>query len=149
ALVVCEESRAPLGLGGVIAYTRDAGGYNRDRLTEAERAARPPEATRGRELVDEEQQRMRDLLPMHGMDRDADEFALFHDWACSGVRFVARMHLARRRRAKQGPGVALPIETVMEHAPVVATRKVPLSPRSGKRGLRAERIHPIREARLA
>jgi len=149
ALAIAEDDRAPLGLAGVITYTREAREYVRAELTEAERAERPTESIRWRELVDDVQRSMKHLVPIHVMDREADDFAMFHDWLHGGVRFVVRMHAARRRTAKHAHGVAVPIETLIASAPLVATREVALSARPGKRGGRSERIHPIRERRLA
>lgn len=150
ALAVAERDRVPLGLAGLLAYAREAPTYDRSSLSEPERAARPTESVRWRELINDVHLRMGALRPIHIMDREADDFSMFHDMACDGMRFVARMNAARRRRAKaEGGSVLWPVEAIVDAAPIAATREVALSARPGKRGGESERTHPVRDRRVA
>lgn len=150
ALVVTERDRAPLGLGGVVAYTREPKGRDRGRMSESERAEWPSESVRWGELIGDVHRRIGDLRPIHVMDREADDFVLFQDMCRAGMRFVARMNVARKRGATADANEsALPIDALAERAPIVATREVVLSSRAGKRGGESERVHPVRERRLA
>lgn len=150
ALVVTERERAPLGLGGVVTYTRENAAYNRGRLSESERARRPSESIRWRDLIDDVNQRMGDLRPIHIMDREADDFALFEHMCRNDMRFVARMNAVRHRRGKlDGDGDVVPVEAILDGSPIVATREVFLTARPGKRGGSSEQAHPMRDRRLA
>lgn len=150
ALAVAERDRAPLGLAGLLAYAREAPVHDRSSLSEPEREARPSESVRWRELINDVHARLGEQRPIHVMDREADDFAMFHDMAHNGMRFVARMNAARRRRAKvEGDNAPWPVETIVDAAPIVATREVALSARAGKRGGESERTHPTRDRRVA
>jgi hypothetical protein len=150
ALVVTERDRAPLGLGGVVAYTREPKVRDRARMSERERADWPSEAARWGELIDDVNRRIGDVQPIHVMDREADDFVLFQDMRRAGMRFVARMNVARKRYATADAETeALPIETLAGVVPIVATREVTLSARAGKRGGESERVHPVRDRRHA
>jgi hypothetical protein len=152
ALAVSEADRAPLGLGGVLTFAREFPSRRTNRIAPKERDARPPgESARWRELVDDVQRRMAHVVPIHVMDREADDFALFTELASRGVRFVVRMSAARRRSATEidGEGPPVAVEDLLASAPIVAVREVRLSPRAGKRGSQSERVHPVREGRLA
>lgn len=152
ALVLNGEDRAPLGLGGILTYAREFRSRHKNETPPSQRDAMPPgESARWRELIDDVQRRMAHMVPVHVMDREADDFAVLSGLADDGVRFVVRLNAARRRRgsAPDFGKLAVPIETMLELAPITTTREVRLSPRAGKRGGVSERIHPPREGRLA
>jgi hypothetical protein len=150
ALVVSEDDREALGLAGIVTFARESRTYNREQLTEAERAARPSEFVRWGMLVEEVHQRMGHLVPIHVMDREADDFAMLHNMYCGGLRFVVRMNAVRRRKGKtRDDDAVLPIERLAESAPLIASREVSFTARPGKRGSRSERTYPTRDARVA
>jgi hypothetical protein len=150
ALVVAERDRAPLGLGGIVAYTRQPKGRDRGCMSERERADWPSEAARWGELIDDVNRRIGDTKPIHVMDREADDFVMFQDMCRAGMRFVARMNVARTRQASLDAETdPLPIQILAGVAPIVATREVVLSARAGKRGGESERTHPVRDRRSA
>jgi hypothetical protein len=83
---------------------------------------------------------------IHVMDREADGYELLSLLEARGERYVVRVQYDR---ALAG---APPRAHLWDALPtqVVATRTVPLSPRSGtRRGPKAERIHPVRAGRSA
>lgn len=148
ALALDAADRAPLGLAGVLAFVREP----MRRVRKGTRSAKRPqrESVRWGELITDVQQRMAHVVPIHVMDREADDFALFSELAAAGVRFVVRMSAARKRTAVT-PAYAQPtaVGAVLRTAPIVATREVRLSPRAGHRGGQSERVHPVRAGRVA
>lgn len=152
ALVVDGQDRTPIGLGGVTTYSREYRSVHTRDMPASKRDSRPPgESARWRELVDDVQRRIAHVAPVHVMDREADDFAMLSELATDGVRFTIRMNAARRRKGADpsNAGDMIPLETLLDAAPIVATRAVKLSPRAGKRGGRSERTHPVRDARVA
>jgi len=145
-----EDDRAPLGIAGLLTYTRQAPSRRTNQLGRAARREAPRgESSRWSELIDEVQQRMSHLVPIHVMDREADDFVMFSDLVQNHVRFVVRMTAARRRQGTDPTKSDAPafIEDLIKVAPIVATREVRLSPRAGKRGRTSERVHPVRDCR--
>jgi len=150
--VGCDQKHVVLGLAGVLTYTRNGDKpIPTNQLGKARRdARRRGESGRWLELIKEVDRRMGHVTPVHIMDREADDFATFSAMVDGGMRFVARMTSQRRRKAIRSEGSEewLDVETILEKAPVVATREVALSRRLGK-GKWQNKTHPPRQTRSA
>jgi hypothetical protein len=152
ALILNGDDRMPLGLGAVLTYAREFPAQHKNEVSMKQRDAMPAgESARWRECIDDVQRRMAHVLPIHVMDREADDFSMLSGLAAEGVRFVVRLNEGRRRKATTPDlgGVALPVKSLLEQAPIVATREVRLSIRHAGRGAAHERTHPSRETRVA
>lgn len=149
ALVVDARDRMPLGLGGIITYTREPKGTTRSRASEPALPALPSEFIRWPELIDDVHRRIGDLQPIHVMDREADDFVLLQDMCRANMRFVVRMNASRARKGAQDEDTqVVPVEVLAQVAPIVATREVALSARPGNRGRGSERVNPVRDYRV-
>jgi hypothetical protein len=147
-----DENHVVLGLAGLLTYTRtDDKPIPTNRLDPRHRdARRKGESRRWLDLIKEVDVRMGHVTPVHIMDREADDFATFSAMVRDGMRFVARMTSQRRRKASRSEDSEewLDVETILENAPVVATREVALSRRLGK-GKWQNKTHPPRQTRPA
>jgi hypothetical protein len=83
---------------------------------------------------------------IHIADRESDSYALMANCLRLGQRFIFR---ARNNRNAVQAGAAIPIRTLIDGAPVVLDREVPLSRRLAASAPRARRTHPPRESRVA
>lgn len=150
ALTVTEE-RQVLGVAGVQTHVWDP-----ERRTHRERidyARRSPKhtGTRWRAVIEDVQARMGDTLPIHVMDREADEFELMSDLREMGIRFVVRASAARRRKVARVDGAEmpkLPIEAAAFMLKGSFTRDVILSARKGQSARRGHGVRDRRPARL-
>jgi hypothetical protein len=144
--------RVVLGLAGLLTFVRDQGRRSLREVDQDRRAtAQRGESARWFELFSDTNERMWHLDPVHVMDREADDFALFSEMVRVNARFVIRMTTQRRRQGTS-PDVSTTspyVESLMKAAPVIATREVRLTARPGKRGGESERTHPVRECRQA
>ncbi len=100
ALAITEE-RLALGVLGVQVVVRAWDrAKHRKQVDYAKRSA-DNEGTRWRALIEEVQALASDTLPIHVMDREADEFSMLSDMVAMGCRFVVRMSVARHRRVNR------------------------------------------------
>ncbi len=83
---------------------------------------------------------------IHVADRETDSYALMATCLQEQARFIFR---ARNNRNAVLDGVTLPIRDLIDGAPVVLERQVPLSRRLGAPQPKAQRAHPPRESRVA
>src|SRR5262249_11271023 len=116
------------------------------------RNAHDRESARWSELIFAVEANVGAALPIHVMDREADDFLLFVAMQRAWVRFVVRMHSARRRKARPRGTKEHPLTLVGDFVKTLrgrALREVPLSARAGKRGGRSEAVHPVRDRRMA
>lgn len=83
---------------------------------------------------------------IHIADRESDSYALMATCLQQGQRFIFR---ARNNRNALEAGATVPIRTLIDDAPVVLEREVPLSRRLGVSAPATRRAHPPRESRVA
>jgi len=83
---------------------------------------------------------------IHIADRESDAYALMATCLQQGQRFIFR---ARNNRNALEAGATVPIRTLIDDAPVILERKVPLSRRLGASAPASRRTHPPREGRVA
>jgi transposase-like protein len=153
ALAVSDDGkRTPLGLAGLLTYTRDQATKRIREVDYLKRRLVPRESVRWGLLFDEVEDRFGHLKPIHVMDREADDFELFTKMVERGSRFVVRMTTQRRRRAKcDSITITSPyVEDIARALPHKAKREVPLSRRTQvQRGARTINAHPNRARRVA
>lgn len=83
---------------------------------------------------------------IHVMDREADDYKMFHGLIRDGHRFVARCQFDRNLETELG---VEKLKDVLARISATAEREVPLSRRKPKKDPVAEKIHPARPARIA
>jgi hypothetical protein len=135
ALAVTEERQALGVLGFNVVVRPKERAMHRELIGYPDRST-AHEGTRWRALLEEVQASVGDTLPIHVMDREADEFDLLADMSEMGCRFVVRMNVARKRRVTRVDGAATRRPLVPVAAAAlrgVCTRDVALSARGGRR----------------
>jgi hypothetical protein len=150
ALAITEERQA-LGVLGLSVVVRPKHRATHRERTDYHHRSAGHEGTRWRALIEEVQARAGDALPIHVMDREADEFEMLADMVEMGCRFVVRMSASRRRRITRVDGVDAGRQLVPDAANAlrgVITRDVVLSGRGGKRTSGPHRPRDRRSARL-
>lgn len=83
---------------------------------------------------------------IHVMDREADDYQMFHALMRDGHRFVVRSQYDRILETKFGTEK---LRDVLARASATADREVPLSKRKPNKDPVAEKINPSRESRIA
>lgn len=150
ALAVDAATRECLGVAGVVTYRREGDrSISLERVPIEERYLHDRESFRWSQLFVETEERLRHLVPIHVMDREADDFELLVQMSELGARFVVRSSIQRRRRGQDTDGVSGYLQDIVYSKPLAAEREVRLSPRANKRGGKSEKAHPTREGRLA
>lgn len=151
ALAITEERHA-LGVLGVAVVVRERNQRRNTRKIDYAKRAPNRESARWRELFEEVQTRIGAALPIHVMDREADEFTLLADMVEMSCRFVVRLSHGRRRRTA-------PAERDVTERPLVADavralegvaeREVLLAARTQRGRTGSRRDHPDRDRRMA
>ena len=146
-----DAEHAPLGLAGLLTYTRSAEPRRINKVDYLERRLVVRESARWAAVLLRAVERFGHVDPVHVMDREADDFELLSLMVNKSARFVVRMTTQRRRKGTSTDvDTSSPyLEDIARAAPSMATREVPLSRRANKRGGRTVRTHPSRERRVA
>jgi hypothetical protein len=136
--VRCDETRHPLGVAGLMTWTRG----DEDKRVENER-------DRWRDMVDVSAARLQGAALVHVMDREADDYGLFSHLLAGQHRFLIRsMH--NRLLMAQDPGAPRKLDDAVAQIERTVERQAPLSKRvDGKRSPVQKRIHPARSPRIA
>jgi hypothetical protein len=135
--------RDPLGVVAFAIHQRLGG---KGRAGHRARQADPTnEFQRWHQVLEEAEQQLTHVNPVHVMDREADSYAFLADLVRDRRRFVIRMASASRRLADE-PGC---VGEVIGRAHVVAEREVPLSARGRSSMPSYAKYHPERQARTA
>lgn len=149
-VVTATESADPLGVIGLETYTRAE-----ERVyTKRQKTLQDPANEYGRwgRAADAAERALNGATSaIHVMDREADIYELFNQFVRDGQRFVIR---ASDNRATpqpiEGTKSHIKVSEVLEGLQGVATREVPLSPRTDKgRTPSAKKIHSARAGRIA
>lgn len=93
-------------------------------------------------ITTDEQLAVDSVSPIHVMDQEADDYALFAEMMRHSLRFVVRGSSSRNTTEGEMAGL-------LEKEPAHFLREVPLSRRSEKRSKENKRRHPPRTARQA
>jgi Transposase DNA-binding/Transposase DDE domain len=130
-------TRTPLGVLDISTIVRD------DKTDKSERL-------RWGEQVERIGQLCADIeSPIHLMDREADDYALFCLLKKGGHRFVIRL-MHNRLLVVDEPGAPRKLDEALARVTATITREVPLSSRpAGLRSPKQLKAHPARRARLA
>jgi len=83
---------------------------------------------------------------IHIADRESDSYVLMATCLRQAQRFIFR---ARNNRNAVKAGATIPVRTLIDGAPAVLEREVPLSRRLGASAPATRRTHPPRESRVA
>jgi hypothetical protein len=138
-------SRRPLGVLGFVIQRR-TGKTKGDRSGGVELQLDPTnERLRWLALVDQVESLLAESRPIHVMDREGDSYRLLAHLIRRGTRFVVRMN-----------GVSRPVSSgeervsdVMQRAPIIAKREVPISARRRSAMPTYRRTFPSRRGRTA
>jgi hypothetical protein len=146
ALAVSEKQpHVPLGVIGLHVFRRSK---RKKKYKNPWSRKRDPkrESVRWREMVERvENQFESQVTAIHVMDREADDFELYHQMISRGQRFVNRLKHDRSLLFSTADKVS----EVWQNCRAVFEREVPLSRRSPKRSPRKANRHPPREKRVA
>lgn len=139
ALVVTDDgTRRPLGVGGMATWYRGSGS-GEDGWHE--------EANRWSELALLTSQRLAHKSVVHVMDREADDYWLFHNLISSGERFVVRARIKGERTRMLVDDDFRQLHEAVASLETVVERDVELSKRKKHRSPTQDIIHPPRESR--
>ena len=89
------------------------------------------------------------VYAVHVMDREADIYWLMAEMTERGEHFIVRLSRDRAVGAEVVVGVDDRMSEVLEAAPVIAERQVPLSRRKGHPAPASQRVHGPRQERMA
>lgn len=140
ALVVTDDgTRRPLGIGGLETWYRGAsfgsGGWH-------------DENDRWSQMALLASQRLAHKSVVHVMDREADDYWLFHNLTSNGERFVVRARCKGARTRMLVDDDFRQLHEAVAHMEAVVERDAKLTKRRKNRSPTQDIIHPPRESRL-
>lgn len=135
ALVVADDgTRRPLGIGGMETWYRTVDGWHE-------------EANRWSELALLTSQRLAHKSVVHVMDREADDYWLFHNLTTKAERFVVRARIKGARTRMLADDDFRQLHEAVASMEMAVERDAKLSKRTKHRSPTQDIIHPPRESR--
>lgn len=131
--IAADGTRRPLGVGGLKAWTREAEASGTEYLRWEEQIRHASDVLDGSSRA------------IHVMDREADDYQMFHALSRDGHRFVSRVMFDRRIYDSSSNH----LRELVAQSPSTVAREVPLTKRRAKRDPAANKVHPPRESRTA
>jgi hypothetical protein len=132
--VAADGTRRPLGVAAIKTWVRGSEPSGIEYQRWEEQCRKASEALDGHRHA------------IHIMDREADDYQMFHALMRDGHRFVVRSLTDRNVETEEG---ADKLRATLRRAPAVAERDVPLTRRRSKADPRSDKIHPPRPQRTA
>jgi hypothetical protein len=130
--VAADGTRRPLGVAAIKTWVRGEGPSGIEYLRWEEQCREASTALQAKQHA------------IHVMDREADDYQMFHALMADGHRFVVRALTDRIVETEHGPDK---LRATLRKAPSVAERDVQLTRRRSKNNVRNDKIHPPRASR--
>lgn len=133
-VVTADGSRRPLGIGALSHWTRTKAVKGREHLRWEEQALQASASLGGRARA------------IHVMDREADDYLMFHRFIGDGHRFVVR---CLNNRLLEEPSAHVKLREHVSTIAATVEREIPLERRKSRRNSIQKNIHPARSPRTA
>jgi hypothetical protein len=130
--VAADGTRRPLGVAAIKTWVRGPGPSGIEYLRWEEQSRQASEALEGQRHA------------IHVMDREADDYQMFHALTADGLRFVVR---ALTDRIVETEHRLDKLRATLRRAPCATEREVQLTRRRSKNNARNDKIHPPRASR--